>query len=51
MEEMETEHGEYMQYKESDPDGDESRQELGLYSFIHKDQEDSLEYYPDEGLT
>ena len=50
MEEVESEHRAHMQYRESEPD-DDCPQEVGLYSFVHKDQEDSLEFYPDEGLT
>ena len=38
MEKLESNHKEFMQYEESEPD-DEGPQEIGLYSFVHKDQD------------
>ena len=48
MQAVEENHCCYMQYEESDPDG--GPPDVGLYSFVHKDQESSLQF-EDEGLT
>ena len=49
MQEVERDHKNYMQYEGPEPDG-ESLPDVGLYSFVHKDQEGSLQF-GDEGLT